>query len=159
MKIEIDLDELFQSEGETTEEAIRKSIIAHLSKEIRVDTKAQIKATIPDIITGSVKEYMANLLPNLIEEEFSPKTEWGEKLPKTSVRHQIIEGIKAQLKFTPNARWDSDKSVITKLVEDATKKIFEEFQQTLAKEINAQFTARALEEAKKQLAGKLGIKQ
>lgn len=163
MKIEIDLNEILGDEygTETLQESVRRQVVEKLiatTKEgISKKIDHEIATLIEDQIKGVVVTQMPAIVDDLMNMKYTPVNRYGQVSDETTFRDEMLKSIVAQMDYKPS-RYDSEKNVFTRAVDDVVRKHVDTFQSAFNKQIDAQFISEAMAFATKKLSERLGVK-
>jgi hypothetical protein len=164
MKIEIDLNDILGDENgaETLQDSVRRQVVEHVTQTIRKGVGEKIDAAVSQTISAGIKEYldgeMPNLMANLMDSEYLPVDRYGDRNKPTTFRKELIRSITENMQYK-KTNYSSDRNAFTKAVDEVIEENVKLFKADFSKQVNAQFTAAAMQYAVNTLKEKLGIKE
>jgi hypothetical protein len=162
MKIDLDLEEIFDEEGRV-EDSIKERIILSITNRIYTKIERDIKRQVDELINTGIKEklnsYLAELIPSLMDYEFQETSPYGEKKEPITVKNKILRVLQTECQYKESrSGYSGDQNAFTKAMENIIERQMKLFKPEFDKEINAMFIKEAMAFAKKSLQEKLGIK-
>lgn len=165
MKIEIDLNDVFQDEdgtpSESLSESVKRQIIDSIVARTRADVNQRISDAISKIVDDEVKGKIAEIIPRLLSEaldyEYTPVSSYGAKSEPTTVRNELAKAVQQSMVYKQSS-YSSDKNSFTKAVDEAVSANVIKFKSSYEKMVDAKFVAEAMEYATKKLAERLNVK-
>jgi hypothetical protein len=164
MQITINLDELFCDENgqpeESTEQAIRRQVVARLTESYRQRVFSQFDAELARVIQDQLKEAVITKMPSLVEDlmnsEFTPVDTYGRRGQPTTFRNELIKGINSELEYKPKS-FSSEENTFTKAVKAVVAEQLAAFKKEFTSKIDTNFRRDALAYAVDQLQQRLGL--
>ena len=160
MKIDLDLDEIFDEEG-NVDDSIKERIIQTITNKIYTKIERDISKKLNEIVEKEIKEKVSMtlslLMPSLLDYEFTPTSSYGSTKEKTTVKNSILEAIKSECTWG-KGHYASENTAFTNTIIKTVENQMTLFKPQLDKELNAAFVKEALDYAQKKLQEKLGIK-
>lgn len=165
MKIEIDLDDVFQDEEgqptETLSESIKRQIIDNIVFRTQADINKKIDAAIGKMMDEQVKARLAEIIPVLLTEsldyQYTPVSSYGSKSEPTTVRNELAKAVQNSMVYMKQS-YASDKNSFTKAVDAAVEQTLGAFKSEWLRTVDAKFVQEAMDYAKTKLAERLGVK-
>jgi len=164
MKIEIDLDGFMEGSedgGYRLSDLIKNEIVEKITRNLDNDITTKMNQKIQDILSTTVKDkvetFIDDLLPKLMNHEFTEVTSWGEEKEKFTVKNRILKAFKEQCVYEKTNRYDNSKNKFTELVDSIVAKRLQEFTQEYQKVIDEKFTEACYEEATERLKKQLKV--
>lgn len=160
MKIDLDLNDIFDEEGDV-EDSIKERIIQSITSRIYAKIDRDVSSRVDEILRKGIKEKLdynlSVLIPDLMDYEFQQVNRYGDKVGEpTTVKDQILKALQSELTFT-NARYESDNNAVTKCLHRIIEEQMKGFKVQFDKEVNAMFVKEAMDYATQQVKKKLGI--
>jgi len=164
MQITINLDELFCDEngerGESTEQAIRRQVVARLTESYRERVFSQFDAELARVIQDQLKEAVTTRMPSFVDDlmnsEFTPVDTYGRRGQPTTFRNELIKGINSELEYKPKS-FSSEENTFTKAVKAIVAEQLAAFKKEFTSKIDTTFRRDALAYAVGQLQQSLGF--
>jgi hypothetical protein len=162
MKIEIDLDDILGDEGgaETLQESVRRQVIDSVTNSIRKGVGTQIDHAVSKTISEEIKIFLTTKMPELCNEimqaEYTPVNNYGQRGEPTTFRKELIRGVTENLQYK-KTQYSSDRNAFTRAVDEVIEEHVKSFKADFTKQVDAGFTAAAMEYATTTLKKKLGI--
>lgn len=163
MKVEIDLNEILGDENgvETIQQSVRRQVVESLRRKIEDGVGKQISAEVARIldeeIRSAVKGQMPQIVNDLINTEYVMVDRYGSNLGKTTFRSQLTKAITDNCQYKKE-RYDSDKNVFTKVVDDCIDQNFKQMRDEFNNLYTKKFQDEALAYAATRMKELLGIK-
>lgn len=163
MKIEIDLNDILGDEdgAETLQESVKRQVVEKLTSTIRdgIGKKLdyEVARVIGEEIKAAVKLQMPTILDDLLNTEYRPVGQWGDRDGMTTFRKELVKQVTAQLKYEKK-QYEQEKNVFTKVIDEITKEQVGAFKIEFDRQINGCFIKEAMDYATAQLKARLGIK-
>lgn len=164
MKIEIDLENIFRDEDgypdESLEESIRRQVVSRLTEDYRKRLFDRFDIELGKIMREQIETAMAERMPGFVDDildaEYVPVTNYGERKPATTFRAEIIESIAKNLKYEPK-NYSSDENAFTRAVKSVVEAKTGEIKKALVEQVDTKFRADAITFAVQQLSERLGL--
>lgn len=164
MKIEIDLENIFRDENgdpeEGLEESIRRQVVGRLSEDYRKRLFDRFDIELGTIMRDQIQSVMAERMPGFVDDildaEYVPVSNYGERKPATTFRAEIIESIAKNLKYEPK-NYSSDENAFTRAVKSVVEAKTGEIKKALVSEIDGKFQKDAIAFAVTELSKRLGL--
>lgn len=162
MKIEIDLNDILGDENgsETLQESVRRQVIESVARTTKEGIGRKIDEAVGETIKKGINDYLAtempSLLANIMDAEFVTVDQWGSRGTTTSFRKELVKSITANMQYK-KTQYSSDKNAFTKAVDEVIEENVKLFKDDFKKQVDAQFTAAAMQYATDVLKKKLGI--
>jgi hypothetical protein len=162
MKIEIDLNDILgdESGAETLQDSVRRQVVDSVTETVKNGIGKRIDDAVAKTISAGIKEYltgeMPNLLANIMDAEYVPVDRYGDRAKTTTFRKELVKSITENMKYAKTT-YSSDKNAFTKAVDEVIEENVKLFKADFNKQVDAQFTAAAMQYATDALKKKLGI--
>lgn len=160
MKIEIDLDEIFD-EGDSVEDSIRKQVIEHITARLQKGIASRVDKDLGEAISRMIEESlrprMDGLITDILDAEFTPVDLYGTRGKPTSFRNEMIRVVHENMKYAPKTYHDS-QNAFTKAVTETIRETTDRFRAEFNKEVDAGFLREAMAYATQKLRERVGIK-
>lgn len=161
MKIDLDMSEIFDEDGERIKlsvqeqifEAIVKKAIALLDRQIG----DQVRKRIVDSITPRINAALDSIIPALMDYEFCETSGYGVSKDKTTVRSRMLHDLEKAMTWK-TSNYDSEKSAYTRTIEKIVAEQMKLYTKKFDDEVNSKFIKEAFDYAVKKLGEKLGVK-
>jgi hypothetical protein len=162
MKIEIELDDIFRDEDgypkESTQESIQRQVLARLTADYRDRFFKNFDDQLAKIMQAQIQEIVKSQMPSLVNDimnvEFTPVSNFGQRSDPTTFREQIIKSIAANLVYAPK-NYPSEENAFTSAVRGVVKEQINAFEKSFKEQIDDKFKkdaiAFAVEELRKRL--------
>jgi len=143
------------------DESLRAEIVETVSgliyNDISRKTQEMVDKAIRDNVNIAVTSILSNLINLHLDTEFSITNDYGKKDKVDTLRNRIAWIIEKQTKII-NTTYESEKSVLSKLVESTVKSELEKFKTEFNGIVNKQLIESCLDEATKRLKAAIGLK-
>lgn len=150
-KIELDLDfdsiigERHMGDGgydepETVEPyRFGEMVVAEIARQLLAGMESDVRRELRDVVAqrarALIDERLTPIINAAFEEGVALTNTMGERTGKTvTMRELIVDRVSHHMRWTPNARFDSDKSTLAKAIDETTQKV-------LAKDLAAEVAA------------------
>lgn len=172
MKIELDLKDVFVPSGPQdpdtgyqesidVPEAIREAVIARVIDKLEKQASHALKEQVDKILTETIKtqveDKIKEIMPNILDHEFTETTSWGERKGTYTVRNRILQAVESQCVYKKDS-YGRSENVFSKTVSDIVESKISDFGKQFKTKVDEEFTKQALELATTKLKEKLGIK-
>lgn len=163
MKIDIDLDEIFD-EGGNVDDSIKERIIQTITGRIYTKIERDVTRTVDELVKVGVKakidSCLAEIVTNLMDYEFQEVGPYGDlKGEKTTVKNKILKALQNECVYKEaRSGYSSDRNAFTVAMRNIIDEQMKAYKPLFDKEINALFVKEAMEYAQTKLREKLGIK-
>ena len=149
MKLELDLEELLKGqEYSTVEEAVKAEVTYFLANEFKRKVGLAIDQQVTGLVETTIKQVLGEKLPamleNLLELEYTPVDKFGRISQKTTLKAELIKTMEAQMVYTPDSY---NKTIFTKVVDDAVRESLKKFQGEFNATVDRNFRKEALKYA------------
>jgi ABC-type amino acid transport substrate-binding protein len=166
VKIEIDLQDILHDHNgdpaESLADSIRRQVVATIATAASDGVQKRIDAAVSEAISGAlakaVEEQLPALVVDLMDAEYQPVNQYGQRAPATTLRAQLLRTIQEQMVYKKSS-YDSDKNAFTKAVDSAVAAKLAEFQKEWTRQVDSDFVADALRYATEQMMTRLGLKK
>jgi len=160
MNIKIELPEIFAEEGETIslQSEIKDSIIAEIKTKTAELVMKEMGEAIKQTVESEVKKLIDEILPKLLDTEYQEVSAWGEKKEKYTLRSKVLQTMAKAFEYDISNRYSSDKNAYSQAVKYAVDELVKEAKIDIRKNIEKEFTAMCILEAKEEIKRTLGIK-
>lgn len=161
MELKINLNGIFSDpEGLTINEAIERTIIdesvQRVCNSVSKDIKDQLNKILSETIKSKVTEFLDNVMPTLMDYEFTETTSWGEKKSIYTVRNRILKALDENMQYKPTS-YRSDRNKFTEVVDSLVEEKFNKMKNDFNKLVDQKFTNDCLTYAEKKLKERLNI--
>jgi F0F1-type ATP synthase membrane subunit b/b' len=162
MKIEIDLNDILGDENgaETLQDSVRRQVVESLTASVKKGIQDKIDVAVSQTISACLGEYVKEQIPTLVADlmsaEYTPIGRYGDKGTPTTFRGELIKAITENMVYK-KVNYSSDKNPFTKAVDEVIEQNIQLFKADFSKQVDAQFTASAMQYAQDSLKKKLGI--
>lgn len=160
MKIEINLEGIFEENGTLTE-GVKSQIIDEVAQMISDQAECKMGRVIQENLEKICKEKMTKALdkviPEIMDYEFTETTSWGEKKGTYKVRSRLIKYIEEISKYNGNIN-SYDQNAYTKIVRATVDEKMNSFKKDFNTQVDQMFTQEAMAYAQKKLQERLNIK-
>jgi uncharacterized protein (DUF2267 family) len=164
MKIEIDLNDIFRDEDgnpeESLEESVRRQVIDRLSGDLRKRLFSQLDVELSKVMREQIGAVMETQMPSLVDDimnaEYVPVSDYGQRSEPTTFRDEIIKSIAKQMKYEPK-NYQSDENLFTRAVKSVVQAQTDEIKKALIAEIDTKFQKDAISFAVVELSKRLGL--
>lgn len=165
MKIQIDLNDIFQEEGytESLNESIRRQVIDAVKADSLRRVGEMIKEEMAKVIHEQVSEQVKLIAPKLCNElvdlEYQPITSYGSKDGgPTTMRKKFIEELKKEFVYKPNTPYPSDMNAFTKAIKQTVEQVASEARKDMSNKINQELLNSAYVAALEKIKEMLRVK-
>jgi hypothetical protein len=160
VKIDIDLSDLFDEDGErikvNVQEQIFESIVKKATTLLDKQIGEHVRKRILESITPRVNAALDAIIPALMDYEFQETSGYGVSKDKTTIRARMLADIERAMNWK-NTNYDSEKNAYTRTVEKIVAEQMKLYIKKFDDEVNAKFVKEAFDYAVKKLSEKLGI--
>lgn len=164
MKIEINLNDVFQDENgdpsETMEDAVRRQIIERLTGESRERIFKRVDAEIGRILTEKLESAISDKMPSIIDDlmnaTYTPVGRYGERGAPTTFREQLIASITSNMTYAPKT-FSHDENAFTKAVRSIVDAKTNEIRKAILEQVDTNFRTDAVKFAAAELSKRLGL--
>ena len=165
MKIEVDLNDIFCDEegnpSESLQQSVERQVVESMTRKLEKGIGKQVDEAVAAVISKKLQELADTLLPKLAEDmlnaEYTVVDNYGNRAKEpTTFKKELVKIISTKLKYEAT-RYDSDKNVFTKTVDNVIESNMKLFQSEYNKLVTDGFTKDALTYAVMELKKKLGI--
>jgi hypothetical protein len=164
MKIEIDLNDVFRDESgypeESTEDSIRRQVLTRLTTEYRERLFKRFDDELAAIMQAQIQEAIKLQMPSLVDDimnaEFTPVSNYGERSNPTTFREEIVKAIKSELSYKPKS-YSSEENVFTRAVKGVVNEQTKVIEKALRAEIDDSFKRDAIAFAVTKIQERLGL--
>lgn len=163
MKIDLDLEEIFNEEG-SVEDSIKERIVQAITQRISAKVEKTIAQTVDSLLKEGVKEqvsgFLSKLIPDLMNYEFQETSRYGEtKEEKTTVKNKILKILQNECVYkAARSGYSNEQNAFTSAMQNIIAEQMKLYKPQFDKEINALFVKEAMDYAQESLKKRLGIK-
>lgn len=162
MKIEINLNDVFEDEeGNEVQVSIKQQILENVTDRLFTTVSKQLELQLNKVLneklTAAVDAKLAEILPGLLDHEFTEVSSWGEKKGTYTVKSRMLAHIDKEFTYK-NTGSSYDKNMLTKTVDQIIETRLIAFKSEYDKIIDRDLVAKALDYAQTSLQKKLGVK-
>lgn len=154
LSIELDLNEILTDENgypeESVEQSIKRQVIEKIAETAKKGIGRQIEISIRDavakVIDSAVAEKLPSMIDMLLNEEYTPRTQWGEKLEPTTVRNELIKRFREEFQYVKTDPYGnrSKATAFSQAVDKFVEEKLREFKKTFDDTVGKQFHEEAL---------------
>lgn len=157
MKIELDLTEIFEDEdGErisvSMAERIESAVIEKAEKTVVSLIKETFDKQISEQITEIVNAQLNLIIVDLLDQEFTPVTKWGERDAPTTIRSRICRDVENAMKWKESS-YSSDNSIYTNTVKAVVAEHLKSFGKEFNRVVDEKLVAECMQYAVDKLRG------
>ena len=164
MKIEIDLDDVFRDEDgypdESTQDSIRRQVLARLTTDYKERLFKRFDDELAAMMQAQIQEVMNSQMPSLVDDimnaEFTPVSNYGQRSEPTTFRAQVVKAIGANLVYAPK-NYQSEENAFTSAVRNVVKEQIAAFEKSFKEQIDDKFKKDAIAFAVEKLRERLGL--
>jgi hypothetical protein len=139
---------------------IRRQVVSRLSEDYRKRLFDRFDIELGTIMREQIAVVMAERMPGFVDDildaEYVPVSNYGERKPATTFRAEVIESIAKNLKYEPK-NYSSEENAFTRAVKSIVELKTGEIKKEITAHVDAQFRQDALAFAVKQLSERLGL--
>ena len=164
MKIEIDLDDVFRDEDgypeESAQDSIRRQVLARLTTDYKERLFKRFDDELAAMMQAQIREVMNLQMPSLVDDimnaEFTPVSNFGQRSEPTTFRSQVVKAISANLVYSPK-NYASEENAFTSAVRGVVKEQMAAFEKSFKAQIDDKFKNDAIAFAVEKLRERLGL--
>jgi hypothetical protein len=164
MKIEIDLDDVFHDENgypeESAQDSIRRQVLARLTTEYRERLFRRFDDQLAAVMQAQIQEVIKLQMPSLVDDimntEFTPVSNFGQRSDPTTFRAEIVKAIGSELVYKPKS-YSSEENTFTRAVKGVVSEQTKAIEKALRAEIDESFKRDAIVFAVAKLQERLGL--
>ena len=164
MKLEIDLDDIFRDENgdpeESAQDSIRRQVLARLTTEYRERLFRRFDDELAAIMQAQVQEAIKLRMPSLVDDimntEFIPVSNFGQRSSPTTFRAEIVKAIGSELVYKPKS-YSSEENTFTRAVKGVVSEQTKAIEKALRAEIDESFKRDAIAFAVAKIQERLGL--
>lgn len=156
MKIEIDMTEIFENEdGGDIKMTVGDRVIENVTNRAWSDFERRFKERLDSTLTKMIEEKVSakldEVIPQMLEHEFTEITSWGSVKEKWSVKGRILAAIEKTSQYNNSSSWDSDKNAFTKAINSIVSEHVKQFDKIIRDTINFRFRDECIKVAQERL--------